>query len=374
MGKTTINPEIIHKRYQKHLKEEAEKESAFLNLRSLLGNRWAVYFAVLASEQSGKSYAAMKLILNLKKRKGDQVKVYWFRMSDSSCKKLLESNGARSFDADLVRKYQLDLKTRGSEIYDQSRPELKLPMMTVLPLSTVASQKGVAYYDKDYTGEYLIICDEFERDTYSGERKTFKSISYNLRRAIENVARATGSKSAKGGRIRVLLLGNTLSEASEVLVDFGFIPDPGAFGRYKIRNKKLIIDYVKPSKAYLRMRTDAAVELLTPANMSSKNNAVDFLDQKLLNKHKGTRPVSIIKFTDKSGTWYTVWDNGVIAPYNKETIKNVIPMRRYIQNTIYNQELVNNVIQMYDTQSFRFYNYFTYAAFKAEMIKIKPQR
>lgn len=361
---------VAHKAYVRHLK----KESAFLNLRSLMGNNWAQYICVLGSEQSGKSYAVQKYILNTKKRLGDGCKVFWFRMNDTSVKKMLESNGARAIDADLVRKFELDLKTKGSDLWDRARPELKLPIMTVLSLSTVASSKGVAYYDKDYKGRYIIVCDEFERDAYAGERRTFQSISYNLRRSIENVARATGSDEAASKDIKVILLGNTLSEASEVLLDFGFIPNPGEFGRYKIRAKKLIVDYVKPSNAYKQMRKNAAVELLTPANMSSSKNATDFEDQKLLCHKTGQRPSCIIKFSDRKCTWFTLWDNSVIKPYNKETIGNVIAMRRYIQNTIYDPARVKQIQELYDTQGFLFWNYYTYSAFKTELVRLKPTR
>lgn len=357
-------------------REEKAKEhrsaAAFLDLRSLFGNTWAQYFVVLGSEQSGKSYAVQKYILNCKERLGDSCKVFWFRMNDTSVKKMLESNAARAIDADLVRKYKLDLKTRGPDIWDRNR-STALPIMTVLSLSTVASSKGVSYYDKDFTGKYVIVCDEFERDSYAGERKTFQSISYNLRRAIENVARATGSSEAQSQDIRVILLGNTLSEASEVLLDFGFIPEPGQFGRYKIRSKKLIVDYVKPSDAYIRMRHGAAVELLTPVNMSSSKNAVDFADQKLICHKNGTKPVCVIKFTDRQQTWYTLWDNGVIKPYNNEMISNVCAMRRYIQNTVYDPQRVKQVQDLYDIQGYLFWNYYTYSAFRQEMIKLKPQ-
>lgn len=369
-----MTPEQKQARSKARKSLEAKHASAFLNLRSLFGNNWAQYFVVLGSEQSGKSYSVQKYILNCKKRMGDNCKVFWFRMNDTSVKKMLESNASRAIDADLVRKYKLDLKTRGPDIWDKNQPNAKLPIMTVLSLSTVSSSKGVSYYDKDFKGKYVIVCDEFERDSYAGERKTFQSISYNLRRSIENVARATGSAEAQSQDIRVILLGNTLSEASEVLLDFGFIPEPGQFGRYKIRSKKLIVDYVKPSDAYVRMRQGAAVELLTPANMSSSKNMVDFSDQKLLCHKNGLKPVCIIKFTDKQQTWYTLWDNGVIKPYNGETINNVIAMRRYIQNTIYDPQRVKQVQGLYDIQGYLFWNYYTYSAFKQEMIKLKPQR
>jgi hypothetical protein len=34
--------------------------------------------------------------------------------------------------------------------------------MTVIPLSSMAKMKGVAFYDKDFKGEINIVLDEFQ--------------------------------------------------------------------------------------------------------------------------------------------------------------------------------------------------------------------
>lgn len=69
---------------------------------------------------------------------------------------MLANKAAKLVDPDLVRKYNLDLTTKGVEVFDHGKP-----FMTVLPLSAMGKTKGVAYFDKDFDGEYNLILDEF---------------------------------------------------------------------------------------------------------------------------------------------------------------------------------------------------------------------
>lgn len=354
-------------------KSEAAKDysNAFINLKSLMGNTWARYYCVIGSAQSGKSYSVAKLILNAKKRLHDKVKIYWLRLSETSVRALLQDNAAKLIDADLCRKFDLQLKSKGSEVYNVNSDD-KTPFVTVLPLSTVYSKKGVAYFDKDFDGEYIIVLDEMNRDTYAGEKVTF-DITYNFKRTLENLIRNSGSKQSKAKRTRVIMLGNTMSEASDLLLSFGFIPNPGDFGRYKIRTKKLILDYLPLSQAYMDMRKDSTVDIIQANNEAGFTNEVE-ADLSLIDKRPGGKPVCIIKFTDYQNDWFTLWNNGVVRPYNKEEIKSVIAMRRYIQNTIYNKELVDNVYIQFDARGYKYCNYYTYVSFRHELQKLKPQR
>lgn len=365
----------LAKTIKRHYARAPKNQSAFVNLRSFMGNTWATYYCCIGSAMTGKSYSACKLGLNLKKRYGDKVKWYWFRLTEASTRKLLQDNATKLIDADLVRKYDVHLKTSGPNVWNVDEEGNRIgqqPLVTVLPLSTVYSDKGSAYFDKDYDGEYYIIFDEMNRDTYAGEKVTF-DITYNFKRQLENVLRNSGSKESKAKRVRIIMLGNTMSEASDVLLSFGFIPNPGEFGRYKLRKSGLILDYLPLSDAYIKMRSGSAVDKIHASNEAGFTNKVE-ADMSLIDKHTGNKPVVIIKFTDSTDDWFTVWDNGVIKLYNKETIKFDIAMRRYIQNTVYNTESVRSVYEQFDTRSFKYYNYYTYVAFRHALQKLKPQR
>lgn len=350
--------------------KHAQNEKAFVNMRSLLGNTWARFYIAIGSAQSGKTYAVTKLGLNLKKERGAQCKWYWLRLSETSQRQLLQDNASKLIDADLVRNYDLHLKTKGSNVYDLNRSD-KDPLCTVLPLSTVYSQKGNAYFDKDFDGQYLIVLDEMNRDTYAGERNTF-DVVYNFKRTLENLIRNTGSKQAKA-TARVVCLGNTMSEASDLLLSFGFIPDPGQFGRYKLRSKKLVLDYLPVTAAYKAMRQDSTVDIIKASNEAGFTNEIK-ADLSQISKKPLTKLQAIIKFKDDQSSWFTVYDDGVLSEYHGETGKTTIAMRRYLQGEIYNKDAADNIYALFDNKSFRYRNYYTQVKFRHELQLLKPQR
>lgn len=349
--------------------KERNNEEAFVHLRSLFGNNWADYFVLLGARQAGKSYSVMKLVLNAKRDKGDMVKCYWIRLTENSMNKLLKNNAEKLVDPDLRRKYNLDLETIGRDVYDRHSANLG-PLVTVMALSTFYNDKGTAYFDKDFNGEYIIVCDEMNRE--KAERNTF-DIVYNFKNQLENIIRNSGSKQAKAKRVRVILIGNTLSEASDMLLAFNFLPEPAKFGRYKLRSKRCIIDYLPLTEAYKAMRSGSVVDVLKSSDESTFTNEVEY-DRSLISSARLLKPQLIIKFKDDKASWFTLWDGGVIAQYNKETVKSTIPMRRYLTGEYYNKERADNVVQLFDSRSFKFKNFYTQELFRKELRLLKPQR
>lgn len=69
---------------------------------------------------------------------------------------MLANKADKLVDPDLRRKYDLELTTKGMDVYDHGEK-----MCKVLALSEMAKEKGVALFDKDYDGYYNIVCDEF---------------------------------------------------------------------------------------------------------------------------------------------------------------------------------------------------------------------
>lgn len=363
ISKIKIPESVISK-----VKERANEE-AFVHLRSLFGNNWAEYFALLGARQAGKSYCVMKLILNSKRDKGDKVKCFWIRLTEKSASKLLQTNAKKLVDPDLVRKYRLNLSVETNMVYNVKEDGEKELLLTVLDLSTFYNDKGSAYFDKDFDGEYIIVCDEMNRE--KSEKNTF-DIVYNFKNQLENIIRNSGSKEAKAKRVRVILIGNTLSEASDMLLAFGFLPEPGEFGRYKLRSKRCIIDYLPLTDAYKRMREGSTVDILQSSDESTFKNEVRY-DKSLINKARLSKPNVIIKFKDDTSTWFTLWENGTITRYNKEK-RPAIAMRRYIQGEAYQKPLADNIIAMFDTRSFKFDSFYTQETFRKELRLLKPQR
>ena len=330
------------------------RERAFVNLRPLLGNfNWAEFLFLIGGAQAGKSYAVTDFFVSQFMKKGTVF--YWIRLTDTQARKLLQNNAEKLVDPDIRRRWNLDLITNGNAVYcitKRSKPDKngktkiveKKLMARVLSLSTFYTDKGQGYFDKDYKGWYNIGMDEFQPE--KGERRTF-DIVYAFVRQMENLVRNTKS------HVRLIGMCNLLEEASDLLCCFNFLPE--TFGTFKLKSKRCVINYIKPTQAYKEMRKGSIADILLP-NASMYSN-IQNNDYTLINKKRLVKPIYIIKFSDEK--MYTVWDNQVIKEYNKEKVQ-VIPMLPYL-NELYN---INNVKMIIDNFNNRVYTFHTLICFK----------
>lgn len=353
---------MTEKEFTKKIKEvnraqKKKQEARFLNLQSMNGNTWAIFRAVLGSRMTGKSYAVTERMCKLRKSFGNNVKCYWMRIADTSTKQLLCNNARNLVDPDLVRKYNLDLKTKGNVVYNHSKE-----FCEVYPLASFGKLKGQAFYDKDFKGKYFIVLDEFQLE--QGEKRTSFDILYNFIGMLENIARTSKNN------VEVWLLGNTLEEASTILKAFNFLPEK--FGRFYLKSKRCIIDNLEPTEEYLKERKGSMADILGGDAMSNYTNELT-KDRKLIDKSRCKHPTTIIMF-DKDKNWYTLWDGKIIKKYNKEQLptESCIAMQPYL-DVPFNKEKKIAVIQMYDAQAFRFDNLITQSYFTGELQKIRKQ-
>lgn len=339
-------------------------------VNSLFGNDWAMFFALLGGREAGKSYSVMKWACTNKIRKGDRFKFYWMRLTESACENLLANGGDKLIDPDIKRKYGINLMRKNHTMYtyQEEQEETRTGKVRkvkknikefceVLACSTFYNTKGVGYFDNEFTGEYCIVLDEMNRE--DSERNSF-DIVYNFVNLIENVARSTKH------RIKVIMIGNTLDEASDILSAFNFIPD--SFGRYKLKSKRAVIDYIMPNEAYKERRKGTIADILMPEASTFTNEVV--LDRSLLvNKRLCQRPISVIKFGKTKDMWFTLWNDNIIKDYNGEQ-SNVIAMKRYIDE-VYQEPLVDIVRKKFDVRSYRFVNLSTFKRFQKQMKLLK---
>ena len=334
------------------------KNREFYNLRSILGNDWAFFYILIGAREAGKSYAVMDYCL--KQWVNEGTSFTWIRLTTISTQKMLANKANKFVDPDLVRKYDLDLKTKGMDVYDLTRdPDMKKPMAKVLALSEMAKEKGVALFDKDYEGYYNIVCDEFQREP--GERKMF-DITYNLVGTLENLVRSRKNK------IRIFMICNLLEEANDVLCAFNFIPEE--FGRYYLKKKRAVIDYIPPSTAYLKRRQGTVADLLTPTASNFTNTQC--VDRTLIVKNQLRKPDCIIKFGKDTSSWFTIWNGKIITKYNKEVGLPIIAMRPYIDE-VFEAGLRDSVILRYDARCFYFRDLITQKIFQKELEMLKPR-
>lgn len=323
-------------------------------LKSLLGNDWAMFYAILGGRMTGKSYALADFLCNQKRKKGANVKNYWLRISETSVKFMLANKAEKLIDPDLVRKYKMDLTTKGMNVYNKG--EL---FMQCMPLSAMGKLKGVAFYDKDYTGEINIVLDEFQLE--QGERRTSFDILYNFIGMCENIARTTKN------RIRVFLVGNTLEEASSILKAFDFLPE--GFGRFYLTRKRCIIDNIEPTEEYLKDRKGSIADILGGDEMSNYTNEIK-KDLSLISKERLSNPQYVIKFGKTVGSQYLVWENNVITRYKGQPIHNVIAMKPYLDEQ-YNPERRQIVLDMFDAKAYKFNTLITLSYFQGDLQKIR---
>lgn len=357
MSKTPTLDRMIRK------KKVVDRE--WYSLRSILGNAWAIFYFLLGGREAGKSYAVTDFYVR------QYVKYkrpfYWLRLTDASQKKLLQNNAEKLVDPDLRRKYNLDLVTNGTNVYnvlerDAKGKILKKELMArVLALSTFYNDKGSGYFDCEFLNDpnmyYNICLDEMNRE--ANEKNSF-DIVYAFTNQLENLVRSTKK------RLRVICIGNTLQEASDILCSFNFLPED--FGRFYLKKKRAVIDYIEPSEKYLTRRKGTIADILMP-ECSTFTNKIN-TDDSLVYTGRLTKPSYIIKFTKEIS--FTLWDGRVLAPYNGERAP-VISMRPYIDE-VFNTQARDNVILAFDTRCYCFKNLITFKKFQKELTLLKPRQ
>lgn len=359
-------------------KQHIDKE--WYSLRSMLGYSWAYYLFLIGGRERGKSYAVTDLFCRQFLKYGRPF--FWLRLTEASQKKLLANNAEKLIDPDIRRKLNLTIETKGDGVYasyyemvDSGRKKkdgtpimkkqaVRKLMARVLALSTFYNDKGSGLFDKDFLSDpnmYFNIClDEMNRE--KGEKRSF-DIVYSFSQQIENLVRSTKS------RLRIICIGNTLEEASDILCALNFAPDD--FGRYKLKKKKAVIDYIENGEKYTLRRQDTAAAILSGTS-STFTNKVE-TDTTLVTKKRISKPEAIIAFEKDKGKWFTVWDGNILARYNGERCKNIIPMRPYIDLT-FSREIRDKIIELYDTRCYLFHNLITQKMFKKELELLKPRK
>ena len=165
------------------------------------------------------------------------------------------------------------------------------------------------------------------------------------------------------------MIGNTLEEASDLLANLNFIPDD--FGRYKLKRKLAVVDYIRPNDKYLERRKEATANLMM-GNASTFTNEIKIDRSLIVNKRLRQSPLYIIKFDKTEDAWFTVWNNNIISPYNKEN-RYVIAMRRYLDE-VFDRNAADDVIAMFDARAYKFTTLACFKMFQKQMRLLKPNK
>lgn len=357
-------------RRAKERNEKIQKREWYL-LRSVLGYSWAIFYFLLGGREAGKSYATTRFFVSQWKKYGRPF--IWLRLSETSAKKLLTNNAEKLIDPDIRRQFKLDLTTNGNNVYEivkRSKPDSKgrtkilekKLMCRVFSIATFYNDKGSGLFDKDFLLDpkmyYNICLDEMNRE--KSEKNSF-DIVYSFTNQLENLVRSTKT------RLRIICIGNTLEEASDLLCAFNFIPEE--FGRYKLKKKRAVVEYIEPTEAYLERRKGTVADILMP-NASTFTNKID-TDNSIVWKGRCKTPLHVIKFSKDQSDWFTLWENNVIAQYNNEQ-KSAIAMRPYLDE-IFEPKLMSQVIQTFDYRGYKFKDLITFKKFQKGVALLKPR-
>lgn len=367
MKKSTkiLHSKIVKEENKKNRIKEILNREWYL-LRSMLSYcGWAIFLFLLGGREAGKSYAVTDFFCKQWRKKHRPF--YWLRLTDKSQRKLLTNNAEKLIDPDIRRKYNLELMTKDDTVYEVIRDKkgkiVKKEMMCrVMALSTFYNDKGSGLFDKDFLNDpnmyYNICLDEMNRE--KNEKRSF-DIVYAFTNQLENLVRSTKQ------RLRVICIGNTLEEASDILCAFNFLPED--FGRYKLKSKRAVIEYIEPSDKYLARRKGTVADILMPT-ASTFTNKIE-TDTTLVNKKRLQHPSYVIKFAKEKDRMYTLWDGNIIAPFNGEKVE-CIAMRPY-QDEIFMPQLRDTVITQFDSRGYCFKNLITFKRFQKELELLKPR-
>ena len=350
----------------------------YYTMHSLLGIHWWTWAWIIGARGRGKSYAAVDTVLDFCKKYGQEnVKTYYFRISDLSIKSMLANKARKAIDAKLVRKYNLDITIKANTIYNRGKPLMDFYAL----VSAAKTGKGVAEYDPDFLNQYykdgkkrfiFIIIDEFMM-AEGVEKKSVGNPVDQFKIFVENILR--DQEQLPYGAVKIFGCANNVSECNDFLAQLaGFIPE--APGRYKLKRKHMIVDNIPNSKAYMEKRKKSiGADIMDYDDDANYTNVVKRDLETLMPKSRQLIKVTrLIKFSKDPKDWFCLYDGRYIRRYRNETVNKalMVGMKRYLDNT-FNADVVKQIFEMFDARAFLFADLISQAMFAAQLKLLKKQ-
>lgn len=366
---------------EKFLKHQ--KLGLYLTPHAIMGYHNIIHFVIMGSRGRGKSVISLDAPLAAKKKYGnDNVKIYYFRVSDLSIKAMLANKGKQAIDPILVHKYNLEVSTKNNVLYNRGEP-----LIEFYPLVSAAKVgKGVNMYDADYlnkrpinpkTGKPIkrfiyIIIDEFLM-AEGVEKRTVGEPVEQFKIYLENILR--DQERLDYDAVRVFYLANAVSECATFMgALFNYIPTPGDFGIKKLTRKHCVVWNVPNSEAYIEKRKKSMTsDVFDYENDPNYTNIVkrdlELIKPKQVRIHKVS---SVIMFSKYPQDWFAVYDDKYIREYRNECVKKdkFVAMIRHL-DVLFNQDLARNIFERYDARAFKYCDIISQARFGAKMKLLK---
>ena len=345
----------------------------YYTTQSLMGIHGVYWYWLCGSRGRGKSYGVDETLLQYIKRYGQEnVKCYYFRISDLSIKAMLANNAAKCIDAMLVRKYHLNLSVHDTTLYNDDKP-----MIYFYPLVSAAKKgKGVAEYDPEFLMNpetmqkknrfIFIIIDEFMMAD-GLEKKSIGDPVSQFQIYLENILR--DQEQLDWNPVKIFGCANSVSECNDFLSRLvGFVPEEP--GRFILKRKHAVVDNIPNSEAYLEKRKKSiGADVMDYENDANYTNVIkrdlETLKPKNVRLHTVT---NVIKFSKDPKDWFTVWNGNIIKRYSNQPIKEsqVICMKRHLDG-FFSVDLVNDIIERYDVRAFLYNDLISQSNFAAQL-------
>ena len=373
---------------QRFLRMEARSDKAkkkaqlglYLNTNHIfsLNNKGITDFIYTAVRGIGKSVISVETAIILKRKYGyENVKCFYFRLTDNSIKAMLANHGEKAVDPYLISKYDLEITSKGNKIYDHGKP-----LIEFYPLVSAGSKgKGVNLYDcnffnqKDKKTFVVTIWDEFlmaegiEKKSVGDPVEQYKIYKEAILRDAEVIKEYNA--------VYNFLLANNVSECASITgALYNYIPSPDNHKRVMLTRKRAMFWNVPVTDAYVSKRKNSynanIMDYNNDPNYANVERDLTLIKPKRTRLHKVT---NLIKFhkQDKS-KWFCVYDGLYIRQYKGETISKelIIPMRRYLDE-LFLPEIVEIVFDRFDTRSFKFCDLMSFALFQSQLKLLKAK-
>lgn len=354
------NPEMPH---GTPVMRTYKRKGLYINNRTVMGMIW-LFLIMVGGRGCGKTFTTQNYLLRRFRKSGRPC--IWLRLKEPSCRKLLANNARDFFDAKLFDKWKLydrKIEVKGNSIYIDDKEFCRIAAISTFysdkglagmnsqrSVNSAAAKSAITKLAKKYD---VIVCDEFNLERC--EKRTM-DVTYAFVNQLETICRFDTDR-------RIILLGNTLEEASDILAEcFGFIPDKP--GIYKLKNKKAVIWSIEDSKEYQKARAASIAGMLAPEESTFTNETQT--DRDLLTTKPIGKQTQIIRF---AGNKYFVLCGDVVTCQKPSDTTNIptIAMRPYIAGYPYYKDRVKNVIDAAQQRRLKFDKLITLKLFYKEI-------
>lgn len=357
------------------------KLGLYLNTNHIFSYHGITDFIYTAVRGVGKSVISVEAAIILKRKYGyDNVKCFYFRLTDQSIKAMLANKAEKAVDPYLIAKYNLNITAKGNKVYDNGKL-----LIEFYPLVSAGSKgKGVNLYDCNFFSKYqktgqktfiITIWDEFlmaegvEKKSLGDPVEQYKIYKEAILRDAEVIKDYDA--------VYNFLLANNVSECAAVTgALYNYIPDPNNHKRVKLTRKRAMFWNVPITEAYKEKRKKSynsnILDYENDANYSDVQRDLTLIKPKKTRLYKVTALYKFDKFDKKK--WFCLYDGRYIRQYRNETVNKdlIYPMKRYLDG-IYVAEIVKTVFERFDNRNFKFCDIMSMALFQAQLKLIKAK-